>query len=287
MNEIQIVAPQTIHETEALSLSLAKSALLPEALRGKQADILATILTGAELGLAPMQSLRGIQIIKGKPTLSADTMGALCKRRSDVCEHLSLTASSPTGCTYETKRRGEKPTTMTFTIEDAQRAGLAGSDTYRKFPAAMLRARCLSAICRAVYPDLCLGLYDPDELADAPAAKEAKKEREVNAAPASPPILAKDHPPALVVVPAHATPMPPPKRRLAIKDESAPTVTFGPTKNRPIAGLTPEELAAAIGLGEERVAASPSANWASQVSACVNDLKKEQSNRAAPKEATP
>jgi hypothetical protein len=166
-SEIAIIAPRNLEESERLAATLAKSMLLPTDLKGKPSDVLAIILTGAELGLAPMQAVRGIQVIKGKPSLSADLMAALCKRRRDVCEYLTPVTLTAEKAVYETKRVGDpKPTTMEFTIQDAQRAGLAGSDTYRKFPQAMLKARCLSAICRAVYPDVCMGLYDPDEVAN-------------------------------------------------------------------------------------------------------------------------
>ena len=185
MNEIQIIAPKSIEETEKLSATLAKSSLLPNAIRGKAADIMATILAGAELGLAPMQSLRGIVVIQGKPCLSADTMGALCQRRPDVCEYLLMRESTPTRAVYETKRRGHtSPTTMAFSSDDAARAGLTG-DNWRKYPAAMLRARALSAICRAVYPDLCLGLYDPDELQPEPQTKRDEKDITPTIAPLS------------------------------------------------------------------------------------------------------
>ena len=53
-------------------------------------------------------------------------------------------------------------------MADAVTAGLAGGDNWRKHPKAMLRARALSAIARLVYPDLLLGVYDPDELTPQP-----------------------------------------------------------------------------------------------------------------------
>lgn len=176
MNEIVVVAPKTLSEVKELASQLSGAQTLPEALRKSPADIMAIVMTGAELGLAPMQSIRALSIIKGKPTLSADAMGALVRSRPDICEFLALRESTAMKATYETRRVGEKTsTTMSFTMEDAKTAGLGG-DNWRKFPAAMLRARALSAICRAVYPDLMLGLYDPDELAEqrsesTPAAK--------------------------------------------------------------------------------------------------------------------
>lgn len=163
---IVVITPKSLDEAKNFSAMISKSSLLPPDLRGKEPEILMTIMTGAEIGLAPMQALRAIDIIKGKPTLKAEAMTALVRARKDVCEYLVLRESSAKKCTYETKRVGDpSPTTMSFGIEDAQAAGLTGNDNYKRFPAAMLRARCGSAICKAVYSDLVLGLYDPDELA--------------------------------------------------------------------------------------------------------------------------
>ena len=166
---LTVVRPSTLAEAKDLASTLAAARTSPEALQKSPADVLAIVLAGAELGLAPMQSIRALVLIKGKPTLSADAMGALVKSRRDVCTYLRLVSSDGAKATYETLRVGEPtPTTMSFSLDDAKQAGLAGGDNWRKFPAAMLRARALSAICRAVFPDLLLGVYDPDELAPQP-----------------------------------------------------------------------------------------------------------------------
>lgn len=160
---ITILAPRSIDEAKSMSSTLAKASLLPQALRGKEADVLLTIMAGAELGLGPVQSIRAIHVIEGKPTLSADLIAALCMRRSDVCEYLQPVETSATKATYTTKRKGAPAAvTMSFTIEQAKVAGLVGKGNWAKYPDAMLRARCISAICRAVYPDLVGGLYDSD-----------------------------------------------------------------------------------------------------------------------------
>ena len=156
--------------TPALKLAdaLAKSDLVPTAYRGKPENILLATITGQELGLGVAQSLRAMHIIEGKPTLSADAMGALCLRHADVCEYLTLVESTDEKATYETRRRGApSPVRLTYTIAQATAAGLINKTNWKAYRASMLRARCESAICRAVYPDLVLGVYDPDELADA------------------------------------------------------------------------------------------------------------------------
>lgn len=158
--------PRDMTEATAISTKLASSALLPAALRKKPEDVLVTILAGRELGLGPMAAIRGIHVIEGKPTMSADLMVGLVKR-SNACEWFRVVESTPTKAVYETKRKGEpQPTRMTWTIEQAKLAGVASKDNWRKYPDAMLRARCASALARAVYPDLLAGCYESDEAED-------------------------------------------------------------------------------------------------------------------------
>jgi len=126
----------------------------------------AVLLKGHELGFSPMASAGSISIIKGKVSLSADATIALCKR-SPACLYLRLTASTEEIATYETQRHGDpSPTVLSYTIAQASKAGLTGSQTWRAHAPAMLRARCGAAIGRAVYPDLVAGIYDPDEMAE-------------------------------------------------------------------------------------------------------------------------
>lgn len=157
--------PQSLEQADKLADRLSKSGLMPEELRGKPGDILVMLITGHELGLSPMQAIRGLAVIKGKAVLSADMMGALVQSRRDVCEYLILIESTDQKATYETKRAGHpKHVRMDWTIEQAKRAGLVvAGGPWTKHPAAMLRARCQSALVRAVYQDLLLGVYDPDE----------------------------------------------------------------------------------------------------------------------------
>jgi hypothetical protein len=111
-----------------------------------------------------MQSLRSIRVIDGSPTMSADLMVALVKRARE-CEYFQLIESTPDIATYETKRHGSlSPTRMSFTIDEAREAQLTGKDNWKKYRAAMLRARASAALCRVEYPDLMLGIYETDEL---------------------------------------------------------------------------------------------------------------------------
>ncbi len=160
--------PGSIQEAFQLAGILVKSKLLPDSVTTPEAAF-AIIATGRELGLTAMQSLRSIHVVKGRTILSADLVAALVKSRRDVCSYFQLVESTTERATYETQRVGEpKPTTMSFTMDDAKRAGVTANGTWQKYPQAMLRARCITGLARAVYPDLAMGIYDPDEFEEAP-----------------------------------------------------------------------------------------------------------------------
>lgn len=105
-----------------LSKTLAFAAIMPDALRGKPADVLAIMLYGQDLGLSPMQAIQGIDIIKGKPRISAKLMVAKARQAGHLVTIKEHTGSS---CTVEAVRKdtGERHQ-VTFTSEDAAKARL-------------------------------------------------------------------------------------------------------------------------------------------------------------------
>jgi hypothetical protein len=164
--------PATLAEAHQLALALFKSGLLPTEIKTAEAAF-AILAKGHELGLKPMQSFDLICVIKGKPALSAAGMRALCLARPDVCEFFRNIETTPTKATFETKRRGDPSATkLTFTIDEAKRAGLVRPESnWTKWPERMLEARASSALARLVYPDLVGGIYTPEEIQEVAAAK--------------------------------------------------------------------------------------------------------------------
>lgn len=159
-----------------LSEALAgASGFIPAHLR-TPGEIAAVVLAGRELGLQPMVSLRSLSMIKGKVVLAADVMLGLMIRSGVKVEWLA-DGSAAQGNIAKLKlfRPGHEPYTSAFSIEDAQRAGLASNDNYRKHQGAMLRARAVSAGARAYCPDVLSGCYVPGELEEdeAPRAKKS------------------------------------------------------------------------------------------------------------------
>jgi hypothetical protein len=160
---VSSLQPQSLSEMMTIAQFIAKSAIIPQAFRGKPADIVVTVLTGHELGLDFMQSLRGMHVINGKAILSAQAMVGLCQRHP-VCKYFVLVESTDRIATYRTLRAGDpEPTTYSYTIDMARTAQLAGSPTWKKHPAAMLRARAQSALARTAYSDIMMGIYEHGE----------------------------------------------------------------------------------------------------------------------------
>ncbi len=165
------IIPRTLDEVHNLSGMFSKSSLIPEALRGKEADVFVSIMAGAELGLPPMAALRGVHVVKGKPVLSADTMVAIVLG-SGIAVYFQRIDETPTSVTYETLRKGAPgPVKCTWSDADSKTAGLT-SGTHLQYPRAMRQARCKAMLARDAYPDVLAGCYDEHEAResfDAPA----------------------------------------------------------------------------------------------------------------------
>jgi len=151
-------------EAWSLAQKLHGTEFCPRGLR-TPAAVLAAMLTGAELGFALMQSLRSIHIIEGRPGLYAEAMRALVLEAGHT---ITITESNSTRCTVRGQRRGtDTDSVFGWTLDDAKRAALTGKDNWRKYPAAMLRARATGDLCRAIFPDVLAGLsYTVEELED-------------------------------------------------------------------------------------------------------------------------
>lgn len=156
--------PRSMKEAYDLAKAIAGTPFAP----GMNAQgAFAAIMSGGELGLTAMQSLRAFAIVKGKPTLWADAMVAVV-RASGLCESWETIESTPERCEIVTRRVGSKRDQhRVWTRADAERAKLLGSDTWKMYPAQMLRHRCASDLARDVYPDVLLGVYSQEEMRDA------------------------------------------------------------------------------------------------------------------------
>jgi 5'-3' exonuclease len=134
---------------------------------GSPQAVLSTILAGRELGLQAIASLRSMHIVEGRHCLSADLLRALVLR-SGKAKYFRCTERTDTAATFETQRGDDPPMSLRYTIAEAEAAGLVkDKGGYKKNPADMMVARASSKLARLVYPDVCAGLYAPDEFSEA------------------------------------------------------------------------------------------------------------------------
>lgn len=165
--------PRSLGQAETLATRMYESRMFSG--YGSPQAVFSAILVGRELGMPAMASLRGIHVVEGKHTLSAQTMVALVLK-SGLAEYFEPIEVTPTTVTYETHRKGNRnPMRLTHTIEMATQAGLVKPNSnWVKVPSDMLVARCSSRLCRLIYPDICGGLYTPDELKEVAEDRKAK-----------------------------------------------------------------------------------------------------------------
>lgn len=192
-NELQVL--------KELGKTLVASGLLPNAVKSPEAAI-GIMLKGKELGIPPMQAFSSIAIIQGKPTISSELMLALIYKGlpGSVVDFLE---TNNTVCKLSAKRPHGKVSVWEFNLEDAKKAGLLSKSSWVQYPAAMLRARCISAMARAVFPDALMGCsYTPEEL-----GAEVSDEGEIieleSPRQKQPETLKKDQPPS--ISPIHQT----------------------------------------------------------------------------------
>lgn len=139
-----------------LSSRIAATEFVPRSLRGRVPAVAAAVLAGRERGLPPMVSLASIDVVDGRPTLSAQLLAALIFRAG---HRITVIESSDKAAEVKIERAdGLGEAQVRWTMADAQRAGLAGKSNWQKYARQMLYARALSECARMVAPDVALGL---------------------------------------------------------------------------------------------------------------------------------
>jgi len=150
--------------------------------RGMQpAQVMIALQMGAEVGLPPMQALKNIAVINGRPTLWGDALLAIAYSRG-LIENISETFSGDgekriATCTI--KRRGiETPIVRSFSVANAKSAGLWGkSGPWSQYPDRMLQMRARGFALRDAAPDALGGFTLAEEALDIQATSETSSTR--------------------------------------------------------------------------------------------------------------
>lgn len=146
-----------------LAQSLVSTSFVPAHFRGKPAEATAAILTGHELGLSPMASLRAIYVISGTPGMYAKAMVAVVMNAG---HEVWVEEQSDERVVVCGRRKGSEH--VARTIWDQARvtkAKLRNNAKYTDSPQQMMTARGQAEICRQIAPDALHGIpYAVEEL---------------------------------------------------------------------------------------------------------------------------
>lgn len=142
---------------------LAASSIVPQAYRRQPGNIVAAALMGRSFGWDAMSAMRFVQVIQGNATLKPEAMLALIRQKGHSVQIERL----ENGVRITGKRADTGDTdSVTFTVDDAKRAGLLNNGTWKSYPIDMCQWRAVSRIARSLFADVTLGAaYTPEELA--------------------------------------------------------------------------------------------------------------------------
>lgn len=128
--------------------------------------IVAILLQARAMDIPPEKALNGLfYFVNGKVGMSSEFMAYLVRKAGHSV--IKDSSSTDTKCILHGKRRDNGDTwTVSFSIEDAKRAGLyKEGNPWAKYPSTMCYNRAMSILFRQLFPDLSQGAgYTKDEL---------------------------------------------------------------------------------------------------------------------------
>ena len=167
--EIAGMVPKTLDEAYRLSQALSRAGqMVPQHFQGSPDMIMAAVLRGAEVGLAPMQALSSIAVINGRATLWGDAIPALMQRAGHHVD-VEIEGEGEKAVAIATLKRGDTGKTIVrrFSMADAKQAGLAGKKgPWQDYPTRMLMHRARSWAVRDGAADALMGLQVSEEVQD-------------------------------------------------------------------------------------------------------------------------
>ena len=176
MTELVPIAHTSLTERKEYSEALAASDLLPKQYRNAPANVLVALEYGNALGLSPMAAIQGIHVVEGKPTASAQLIGALVRNAG----HRLRVQGDETHAVATIIRRDDPEFEFRaeWTIERAKQANLATKGVWKQYPAAMLKARAITEVARDACPEVLSGVaYTAEELDNYSAPKRVDTAR--------------------------------------------------------------------------------------------------------------
>ena len=129
----------------------------------------ARIVAGAQMGMKPIQALNGIAMINGHPTLHSDSIPCVVMASGLVngMKYKFTGEGDKLACTFYIRRKGvEEYQEWTYSMEDAQKAGLLKNPVWQAHTKKMLFNRARTWCMRNTFPDVIGNVYTKEEAED-------------------------------------------------------------------------------------------------------------------------
>lgn len=160
--EDSLFAPALFPHYQKVAETLSKSAVIPTAYRGKPEDIFVAMAMGYQLGFPVEQSLQDVAVINGRPCLWGDGLLSLVLNHPEcksIKEEPIYNGQVVIGYICTVIRKGHEPHSKSFTMQDAERAGLLKKGgVWSAYPERMLQMRARSLALRDKFADALRGL---------------------------------------------------------------------------------------------------------------------------------
>lgn len=132
---------------------------------------LALMLVAQAEGQHPATITQEYDIIQGKAARKTHSVLARFQAAGGTVQWHEL-SEGVADATFSHKSGGQLR--MTWTFDQAKKAGLTNKDNWKNYPRAMLRARCIAEGVRAVYPAALGGMLVAEEAMDLPPDQQIK-----------------------------------------------------------------------------------------------------------------
>ena len=202
---------QWANETDAatyIASKLARTAFVPRDFQGNEANVTAAILEGKSLGMDPMEALKSIYVVHGRPGLYAK---AMLKMITSAGHKLYPVERTDTRVILRAVRKEDPSVSVDYdwTIERAARAGYTSNAKYKTNPTEMLHWKAVSEAAKFTFSDVIGGAASVEDIEDGdfdstakPTVEQAKAvtagakkvqrkqtQKPAPAAPPAPPVL--------------------------------------------------------------------------------------------------
>ena len=164
---LQPQQPMGLDEQMRWAQAVSKAGILPDAYRGRPADVLVAVGFGQSMGLSPAESLYRINVVKGKPTMSAELIGAQVRKAGHKLRISKDEKRQSVTATIVRRDDPDYPISVTRDKAWADAMNLTGKGNYQSQLMTMLTWRAITAVAREACPEALFGVvYSPDEMHD-------------------------------------------------------------------------------------------------------------------------